>query len=508
MAKTTDLPFDGGAIVVPSGETTSAQVHTVFLREITVTDAGREAQIYALFDMNRPKTTAPYFEPVSAFNLAEWCIRGDVVQVDLAEVMEQGTNKYAGLLQDIVLSNDAESGLYVSACTLRTMTKNTDSTVRYSWFSLYLIMDQVSGISYLATPEYGSPTGMDVPDHKVKIGGWYSSSRETPNYLAYKIMGDGSTVSVDVVDENPLGQPIDPFLRISAIGSSGDGKVLVDYLDDDSDYLGNKISGNGGIVAQVKVLNGYRYIEVAPDSEAQDPLAKMSDLERIVESRTFESMPVGTVSSSVQNLHDNTGKLTISLCHPVMDFEIRKQVTSGDVVTQQATKASIYISNLDPSADPAQRVRIVVFKGIQPPGYGQWRFALVAYTDEVEIINSPYYSSYGKTGDDLKHGILDLPIMQVYGGDDDLFKTPVDKYTVKSTEDMYLGIIATGTTLECPGSEYSGTPKNDMPRLTSSKSNMNNGWDPTDYEYHTKDIDVNSTSIPDGKRVYVELHNT
>ncbi|MBR5282913.1 MAG: hypothetical protein IKU22_09070 [Alistipes sp.] len=254
----------------------------------------------------------------------------------------------------------------------------------------------------------------------------------------------------------------------------------------------------------MKVLDGFRYLEIAPDPEAQDPLAKMSDLERIVESRTFESMPVGTVSSSVQNLHDSNGKLTISLCHPVMDFEIRKEVVSNDVVTQNATKASIYISNLDPS----QRVRIVVFKGIEPPGYGQWRFALVAYTDEVEIATSQHYSSYGKTGDDLKHGILDLPIVQVYGGDDDLFQTPVNKYTVKSTEDMYLGIIATGTTLECPGSEYSGTPKNDMPRLVSSKSNMNNGWDPTDYTNHTKDIDVNATSIPDGKRVYVELHNT
>lgn len=506
MAKTTDLPFDGGAIVVPSGETTSAQVHNVFLREITITDTGRESQIYALFDMNKPTTTAPYFEPVSAFNLAEWVIRGDVIQVDLAEVMAQNTNRYSGVLQDITLSNDSESGLYVSACTLRTMVKRNSTTVRFSWFSLYLIMDQETSISYLATPMYGSPTTMNVPDHKVKIGDGYTN--ESPNYLAYKILGDGSTVRVEVIDEDILGNPVDPFLRISTIGSSGDGKVLVDYLDDDSDYLANKVSGAGGIVAQVKVVDGYRYIEIAPDSEAQDPLAKMSDLEKIVESRTFESMPVGTVSSSVQNLHDSTGKMTISLCHPVMDFDIRKEVMSDGVVTQQATKASIYISNLDPSANPAQKVRIVVFKGIQPPGYGQWRFALVAYTDEVEIVNSLFYSSHGKSGDDLKHGILDLPIIQVYGGDDDLFQTPVDKYTVKSTEDMYLGIIATGTTLECPGSEYSGTPKNDMPRLVSSKTNMNNGWDPADFTYHTKDIDVNSTSIPDGKRVYVELHNT
>ena len=506
MSKTTDLPFDGGAIVVPSGETTSAQVHTVFLRKITITDAGHESQIYAMFDMNKPKTTAPFFEPVSAFNLAEWCVRGDVVQVDLSEAMSQSTDRYAGVLQDVVLSNDAESGIYVSACTLRTMTTYDSDTIRLSWFSLYLIMDQETSVSYLATPEYGSPTTMDVPDHKVKIGEGYS--QESPNYLAYKIMGDNSTVRVDIVSQNGLGQPIDPFLRISTIGSLGDGKVLIDYLDGDRDYLVNKIAGAGGIAVRIKLYDGFRYLEIEPDTDAQDPLAKMSDLERIVESRTFESMPVGTVASSVQQLHDSTGKLTISLCHPVMDFEIRKEVTSGATVTQHATKASIYVSNLNPVANPAQKVRIVVFKGIQPLGSTQWRFALVAYTDEVEIINTPYYSSYGKSGDDLKHGILDLPIVQVYGGDDNLFQTPVSKYTVKSTEDMYLGIIATGTTLECPGSEYAGTPKNDMPRLTSSKSNMNNGWDPADYVNHTKDIDVNTTSIPDGKRVYVELHNT
>ena len=502
MAKTTDLSFDGGAIVVPSGGTTSAQIHTVFLREITITDGGREAQIYALFDMNKPTPTAPFFEPVSAFNLAEWCIRGDVVQVDLSEAMRYGANRYSGLLQDISLANDAQSGIYVRECTLRTMLKRNSTSVRYAWFGLYLVMDDTS-ISYLATPVYGHPTTLDVPDHKVQV-----EQTDNPNYLAYKIMGDGSTVSVDVVRENGFGQPIDPFLRIRTIGSSGDGKVLVDYLDDASDYLENKVSGAGGIVAQVKVLDGFRYLEISPDPEAQDPLAKMSDLERIVESRTFESMPIGTVSSSVQNLHDSTGKLTLSLCHPVMDFEIRKEIVSNDVVTQHGTKASIYVSNVDPSGTPVQKVRIVVFKGIQPPGYGQWRFALVAYTDEVEIVNSQYYSSHDKIGDDRKHGILDLPIVQVYGGDDDLFQTPVDKYTVKSTEDMYLGIIATGTTLECPGSEYSGTPKNDMPRLTSSKTGMNNGWDPTDYVTHTKDIDVNNTSIPDGKRVYVELHNT
>lgn len=211
MSKTVNLSFDGGVVVAPGGETTSTQVHTVFLHEITITDAGQESHIYALFDKNRPTASAPFFEPVSSFNLAEWCIRGDAIQVDLSEVMDTGTDRYSGLLQDLTLSNDQISGMYARECTLRTMVKRGTTGVRFAWFGLYLIMDQTTSITYLATPVYNNPTTLDVPDHKVQV-----EQTDNPNYLAYKIMGDGSTVSVDVVRENALGQPIDPFLRISA----------------------------------------------------------------------------------------------------------------------------------------------------------------------------------------------------------------------------------------------------------------------------------------------------
>ena len=211
MAKSTTLSFRGGSVSPGHGETTSAQVHTVFLHEITITDAGQESHIYALFDKNKPTASAPFFEPVSTFDLAGWCIRGDVVQVDLSEVMDSDTDRYSGLLQDVILETDQTYGMYVHDCTLRTMVKQGTTGVRFAWFALYLIMDQDTSVTYLATPVHDNPEMMDIPDHKVQV-----DSTDNPNYLAYKIMGDGSTVSVDVVRENALGQPIDPFLRISA----------------------------------------------------------------------------------------------------------------------------------------------------------------------------------------------------------------------------------------------------------------------------------------------------
>lgn len=211
MSRTTDLPFNGGAVVDPSGETSSAQVHTVFLRKINIVDAGHELPVYAMFDKDKPTTVAPFFEPVSAFTLAEWCTRGDVIQVDLSEAIDSQSNSYSGLIQEVTLDNDAESGPYVSECTLRTMVKRGSTGVRFSWFWLCLVMDQNTGITYLATPVLNNPITIDVPDHKVQV-----EQTDAPGYLVNKISGDGETINVDVVRQNALGDPIDPFLKISS----------------------------------------------------------------------------------------------------------------------------------------------------------------------------------------------------------------------------------------------------------------------------------------------------
>lgn len=231
MAKSTNLSFRGGSVSPGPGESTSVQVRNVFLHEIAITDAGQESHIYALFDKAKPIASAPFFEPVSTFDLADWCIRGDAVQVDLSEVMASGTDRYSGLLQDANLETDPAYGMYVHDCTLRTMLKRGTSGVRFAWFALYLITDQAASVTYLATPVHDNPETLDVPDHKVQV-----EQTDTPNYLAYKIMGDGSTVNVDIVRETSLGQPIDPFLRISARKTTGVIKWSDVQEVQDSDY--------------------------------------------------------------------------------------------------------------------------------------------------------------------------------------------------------------------------------------------------------------------------------
>lgn len=493
MANTTNLSFNGGEVGTGGQTQQGRTIRNICMQWVEIVESGRETEVCVLCDKDTPISESPNYNPVSPEVLAKWISDGDYVQIDPAGWLEYGENGTARAFLDCAAF------------------ENDGGTLKVSNASAFVVFDAIGDLPSMIERYVFAPV-MDQRTDAVYIIVYRNTANTintviatntdlTPGSLEDKLQVEGALQMYRRQYEDG-----DEYLAIAMEGQSSEVKCTT--MDNSSGFLAEKLTATNGLKAEVVTdSEGDQHIEISPDEQAADPLAKLSDIERIVESRTFESMPVGTVSSSVQNLHDSTGKLTISLCHPVMDFEIRKRVMDGSTEVQAPTKASIYISNLDPSANPAQRVRIVVFKGIEPPGYGQWRFALVAYTDEVEIVNSQDYSSYGKSGDDLKHGILDLPIVQVYGGDDGLFQTPVDKYTVKSTEDMYLGIIATGTTLECPGSEYVGTPKNDMPRLVSSKTNMNAGWDPADFTNHTKDIDVNNTSIPDGKRVYVELHN-
>lgn len=493
MANTTNLSFNGGE-VGSGGQTQQGRtIRNVCMQWVEIVESGRETEVCVLCDKDTPISEAPNYNPVSPEVLAKWIDDGDYVQIDPAGWLEYDEDSRARAFLDYAEFVNEGGVLKVSlarAFVIFDVIGDLPSMVeRYTFRP---VTDQRTDAVYIIVYDSYANTINTVVATNTDL---------TPGSLEDKLQVEGALQMHRRQYEDG-----DEYLAIGMDGQSSEVKCT--SMDNSSGFLAEKLTATDGIKAEVVTdSEGDQHIEISPDEQAADPLAKLSDIEQIVESRTFESMPVGTVSSSVQNLHDSTGRLTISLCHPVMDFEIRKRVVNGSTEVQAPTKASIYISNIDPSATPAQKVRIVVFKGIEPPGYGQWRFALVAYTDEVEIVNSQDYSSHGKSGDDLKHGILDLPIVQVYGGDDGLFQTPVDKYTVKSTEDMYLGIIATGTTLECPGSEFSGSPKNDMPRLTSAKFNMNSGWNPADYTGHTKDIDVNTTSMPDGKRVYIELHN-
>lgn len=284
-------------------------------------------------------------------------------------------------------------------------------------------------------------------------------------------------------------------------------KLMANASDQVPYTLDEKIAAQHGlkITAQNVASPGqpafYKlYIEPVTDPDNPDALAKLSDLEALVESRILENLPVGATTSEITQLAENTGKLTISLCHTYMDFEIRK--AHGDVT---ATKATVYITN----CNNTQKLRVVVF---QPIFYNNaWRYALVACSAEVVIqdLNGSGYSPSDPNNLN-SGGVLTVDIETVYDGA--IFDTVADSHIVKSTDDIYIGIVAAGTSLNAVGSHINngGTVNVQSSRLVARMSNVSANWNPDDYQGvpPTKNIDVNSTDISEGNRVYVELHNT
>ena len=242
------------------------------------------------------------------------------------------------------------------------------------------------------------------------------------------------------------------------------------------------------------------YIEPVTDPDNPDALAKLSDLESLVESRILENLPISAATSEITQLAEYTGKLTMSLCHANMDFEIRK--AHGSVT---ATKATVYITN----CNNTQKLRVVVF---QPIFYNNaWRYALIACSADVTIQSLADNGYEPSNPDKLDFGgVLTVDIETVYDGA--IFDTVADTHTVKSTDDIYIGIVATGTSLSAVGSHINngGTVNTQSSRLVARMSNVGANWNPNDYQGvpPTKNIDVNNTDISEGNRVYVELHNT
>ena len=270
--------------------------------------------------------------------------------------------------------------------------------------------------------------------------------------------------------------------------------------------LQEKIAGNNGITIRAMNIASpgqpafiKLYIEPVTDPDDPNALAKLSDLEALVESRILENIPVGATTSEISQLAENTGKLTMSLCHTYMDFEIRK--AHGDV---SATKATVYITN----CNNTQKLRVVVF---QPIYYNNaWSYALVACSDEVVIqdLNGNGYSPSDPNNLD-SGGVLTVDIKTLYDGA--IFDTVANTHTVKSTDDIYIGVVAAGTSFSAVGSHINngGTVNTQSSRLVAKMNNVNPNWNPNDYQGipPTKNIDVNNTDISEGNRVYVELHN-
>lgn len=283
-------------------------------------------------------------------------------------------------------------------------------------------------------------------------------------------------------------------------------KLIANASDQVPYTLDEKIAAQHGLKMTATTITGpgqpafvKLYVEPVTDPDDPDALAKLTDLEALVESRILENLPVGATTSEISQLADSTGKLTMSLCHTYMDFEIRK--AHGDVA---ATKATVYITN----CNSTQKLRVVVFQPIYHDD--AWRYALVACSAEV-VIQDLNGSGYQPSDPNNLNagGILTVDIEKVYDGA--IFDTVANIHTVKSTDDIYIGIIATGTSLGAVGSHISngGTVNVKSARLVAKMSNVNANWDPDDYQglVQTKNIAVSSTDISDGNRVYVELHN-
>lgn len=272
-------------------------------------------------------------------------------------------------------------------------------------------------------------------------------------------------------------------------------RVLADSHDTIPQFLGSKIEARNGIKASVE---NHGKVVIEPDV-GNDPVARISDVMQLLESRILENLPIGAATEEIQAIGTTNGTLTMSLCHTYMNFEIRK---AHGAVT--ATKAKVFVTN----CNSTQKLRVVIFKPLYL--FGAWRYALLACTDEI-VIQSRAGQEY--TPSDPNNldagGVVDLDITTVYSGDD--LQTVANDNTVQSTDDIYIGVIADGNSFGAVGSHIAngGHVNTDANRLVAKKDNIYPDWDPTDNQQTPpkKNIDVNVTSIADGNRVYVELHN-
>ena len=149
----TVLRFDGGAIPTGGGASSDRAIHHLFLRELTITELGQEVSVYALLDLDRPTLVAPNYEPVSAFTLYDWCSRGDVLQVDVAEALETGTNTYSAFFESANVATNSD-GSYIQECVIRVDTKLSGTTPKINTRYIHLsqTLDESTSVAYLCQP--------------------------------------------------------------------------------------------------------------------------------------------------------------------------------------------------------------------------------------------------------------------------------------------------------------------------------------------------------------------
>lgn len=144
MSKSSVLIFNGGSV----GEGGSCNVHNLQLGVMTVNLPDfHTSRMYVLLDRSLPIDSDPGYAPVDRYTLAKWIHRGDVIQVDCANLTSETDTSYSGIFQSTTAVNQ-QGHVYTNTCTIRLdTTSNNHTESRY--YRLEAVHDTLTDIWYL-----------------------------------------------------------------------------------------------------------------------------------------------------------------------------------------------------------------------------------------------------------------------------------------------------------------------------------------------------------------------
>ena len=249
--------FDGG-VVPGQGPVSEAEIHNLILRNITIMEDGRESNIDALFNFDRPVQSAPYFDNIDLHDLAVWITEGHVIQVFLDR--NSGSKPdFAGFLQSAVFHGNPDRGLLVDELVIYTVKGLGNKQLQHRRWHFSVGTADNTRIEYLYNdnfePYYNGVASVDSDDADA-------------NFLAYKITGQ-SPISIETLtDSNGKKR-----LVIKYTGGGQDGVTIhrvcwLHYTEDDVvvDKLGDveDIDPDTGVA---RVIDRDKLIELIEGGE-------------------------------------------------------------------------------------------------------------------------------------------------------------------------------------------------------------------------------------------------
>ena len=249
--------FDGG-VVPGQGPVSEAEIHNLILRNITIMEDGRESNIDALFNFDRPVQSAPYFDNIDLHDLAVWITEGHVIQVFLDR--NSGSKPdFAGFLQSAVFHENPDRGLLVDELVIYTVKGLGNKQLQHRRWHFSVGTADNTRIEYLYNdnfePYYNGVASVDSDDADA-------------NFLAYKITGQ-SPISIETLtDSNGKKR-----LVIKYTGGGQDGVTIhrvcwLHYTEDDVvvDKLGDveDIDPDTGVA---RVIDRDKLIELIEGGE-------------------------------------------------------------------------------------------------------------------------------------------------------------------------------------------------------------------------------------------------